>query len=309
MSTSRSLTFSICLLFAVNNANGASFNTRVADGKIEVFGEDRPLVTYQLEKPKDSRVPIESACYFHPLVTPKGVTITDVAPSDHLHHRGIFFAWVEMHGTKSADFWGWGEHAPKQNRKIVNVGTAISTTESSATFVANNEWRAEDHVMIREEVKTIASIRESANVLRIEYTLTPAEDIKLPQWAFSGFCARVPKSENLIISSPDGTVNLPAPHHMKPDSDWPDKNWYDFSFRSKSGKVAGLAIINHPSNPKTLWHNIPGIGMINPCIVAPNPIQLRKNVPLKLIYTVVAHDGPAPTTLLNQLSSASSKGE
>src|SRR5688500_8889791 len=65
------------------------------------------IAQYQLQRPADTKLSVESACYFHPVTTPKGVVVTEVGPSDHPHHRGIFLAWVEMHGRHDADFWGW----------------------------------------------------------------------------------------------------------------------------------------------------------------------------------------------------------
>ena len=63
---------------------------------------------YNVKKPADSKLSVESACYFHPFSTPSGAVITDVAPADHKHHRGIFLAWYDMKGKKDGDFWGWG---------------------------------------------------------------------------------------------------------------------------------------------------------------------------------------------------------
>ena len=34
--------------------------------------------------------------FFHPLVTPSGVTVTDDAPQDHLHHRGLFMSFTKV---------------------------------------------------------------------------------------------------------------------------------------------------------------------------------------------------------------------
>src|ERR1051325_7711163 len=92
---------------------------KTADAVVIRVG-DKEIARYQLTKPADSKLAVESACYFHPFATPRGVVLTDVAPSDHKHHRGIFFAWLEMHGKKDADFWGWGQYAPMKDRIIVN---------------------------------------------------------------------------------------------------------------------------------------------------------------------------------------------
>ncbi|WNC72786.1 DUF6807 family protein [Thalassotalea psychrophila] len=46
--------------------------------------------------------------YIHPLMAPDGVTeLTLDAPSDHLHHRGLYWGWSEIfaHDKKVADGW------------------------------------------------------------------------------------------------------------------------------------------------------------------------------------------------------------
>ena len=50
------------------------------------------IAQYQLQKPAGTTLSVDSACYFHPVTTPKGIVVTEVGPSDHPHHRGIFLA-------------------------------------------------------------------------------------------------------------------------------------------------------------------------------------------------------------------------
>ena len=75
------------------------------DQKFEAGINGRTMVTYQLKAPAGAGLPVESGGFFHPVTTPSGVVVTDLAPADHRHHRGVFLAWVEMHGRKDADFW------------------------------------------------------------------------------------------------------------------------------------------------------------------------------------------------------------
>ena len=84
-----------------------ALRTKRADDAVVVSAGERDVLRYQLTKPADSKLPVESACYFHPLRTPGGTVVTDVAPADHPHHRGVFLAWFEMKGKADADFWGW----------------------------------------------------------------------------------------------------------------------------------------------------------------------------------------------------------
>jgi hypothetical protein len=267
--------------------------------------DDRTTLLYHLTKPADSRLSVDSAAYFHPFATPAGVTVTDVAPDDHRHHRGIFLAWVELHGNKGADFWGWGEHAPKQNRRVINrAAEPLPPAPAGAGFRVLNDWQADTEVMLAEQVDARVRDEGSARILDLTYTLTAKSDVRLARWAFSGFCARVRKDGELKPFGPAGPVHLLAPRHDDPTWNWPAAPWYAVELGLKDAAPVSVAVVNHPANPPTTWHNALGIGMLNPCIVAPGEVWLRAGVPLVLKYRVVAADGPVPAALLNRLAEA-----
>jgi hypothetical protein len=285
-------------------------------GAVSIMSADggRVALRYQVEPLADIGLPVDSACYFHPLSTPAGVVVTDVAPPDHPHHRGIFLGWVEMHGDGGldGDFWGWGAHAPIKGRRIVNREVKLlpageQKDESVAGFVARNEWVAGETVMVNEELRAEARFAEpSAHVLDLTYTLTAPKDLRVARWAFSGFCVRTtregPEPE---AHGPDGMVKLPNPSHVDPSSDWPAAAWYGYTLRPGGADAppVGVAVIDHPNNPPALWHNHRGVRMLNPCVAAPGELTLNAGQPLVLRYRVVAHDGPTPGELLGRLAS------
>ena len=261
------------------------------------------LLRYWLKKPEGSGLTVESAGFFHPLKTPGGITVTELAPEDHPHHRGVFLGWVEMHGAKDADFWGWGEHAPVKERAIRNQRVfGMRGRGNLAAFGVQNGWEAEGRTMVVERLQAAFRAGEKANVLDLNYRLTPSEETRLAQWAFSGFCVRTVKEGRVVAHGPDGKVDLPNPNHMMPMSDWPDAAWYAYELTLPSGEEAGVAVVNHPDNPPSLWHNHRETRMLNPCIVAPGEVELAKHKPLTLRYRVVLFDGAVPAELLNELA-------
>jgi hypothetical protein len=265
------------------------------------------VLRYQTKGGAEKSLSVESACYFHPLATPAGVTVTEVAPDDHRHHRGIFLAFVEMHGEKDADFWGWGEHAPKDGRVIVNR-SVVAGQDKNPVFVARNDWIADGKVMINETLTaTLTQPDSRANQLDLKYTLTPTGDIVLSRWAFSGFCVRTRKDAELTAICPKGEVKLPNPSHLQPESDWPSEAWYAYELRSKDNTTFGVAVIDHPKNPPALWHNHRDVRMLNPSIVAPGEVKLRADVPMVLRYRVIAYDGRTPSEELDRLASEFAK--
>ena len=262
-----------------------------------------PIVTYRLKPPEQSELIVESGSYFHPFHTPKGVVVTDFAPSDHKHHRGIFLGFVEMHGAADADFWGWGAHAPIKGRKIVNRDVTMQVgADEQFHLTATNEWQANGLVLVDEVLDVKVKNRSGLNVMDLVYRITPKSDLVLSRWAFSGFCFRTRKDGEVTFYSPTGVVTLPDPSHVKPETDWADALWYAAGLKLPDGTLAGAAVMSHPSNPATLWHNNRGVRMINPCIVAPSELKLRAGVPLILRYRVVAFDGGVPSAQLTQLA-------
>lgn len=288
-----------------------SLTVKVRTSAVEIVrSADTPILKYHLAPPKDAKLAVESGCFFHPLCTPGGIAVTDLAPADHPHHRGVFFGFVEMRGAKhDADFWGWGEHAPKDGRKIVNVDEngvivrdTISRDRRTVGVTFRNAWKTGDDVLVDETLKTQVAARDDANVVDLEYQLTPREDIRLPRWAFSGFCVRLRKDGKIVYTSPKGAVDLPPLDHMKPELDWPAEAWYDATMTLEGGKQVGVAVVDHPANPPCLWHNESRIHMLNPCIVAPGEVKLTAGKPLVLSYRLVVHDGPVPVELIEKLA-------
>jgi hypothetical protein len=229
--------------------------------------------------------------------------VVEFAPSDHPHHRGLFLAWHAMEGSRPADFWGWGQFAPTNDRAITN--RSLKLLEADAQHVrleARNDWVAEGETLIEETTMISAGQQQGLYVIDFDFRLLPKSDITLKQTAFSGFCIKSRKEDNAVYSNPQGEVKLAAPHHLKPESDWPAADWYDYTVALTGGKTIGAAVVDHPGNPPSLWHNLQPIAMLNPCIVAPGPVTLKAGQPLRLRYRVVTHDGPVPTAMLQTLS-------
>ncbi len=283
---------------------GASGTVEIEEGEEAVVvrrGEEE-ILRYWLRKPADSTCSSPSACYFHPLTTPSGERVTDLAPDDHLHHRGVFLAWLEVRSDRTAgDFWGWGKFAPLEDRLIANAGVEnLVATAGGASFLARNEWRAAETVLLRENLRTGVHLGAEARIYDFDYTFGSDEDLTLGQFAFCGFSVRTRKDGTITAHDPDGPVSLPSPSHLKPETDWPDRPWYAFEIRLESGKALGVAVINHPDNPPTLWHNVGKIGLLNPCIVAPAPLRIEREAGLRLRYRVVCFDGGVPTDDLDR---------
>jgi len=295
---------SLCSLAPAADRAGATF-TLAADehGMVLKTPDGRTVLRYMTKKPANTKLSANSVCCLYPVNTPSGERAVEFAPADHRHHRGVFLAWHATEGRKPADFWGWGEWAPTEGRVIRNRSVKLVDADATcAKLAVRNDWTIEEDVMIEEALSVTARQEKHAYVIDLDFQLIPTVDVTLKQTAFGGFCVKARHDGKAHYRSPKGKVDLPAPHHLKPDSDWPAADWYDYTIELTGGKTIGVAVLDHPDNPPTTWHNLGSIAMVNPCIVAPGAVTIKKGRPLKLRYRLVVHDGPTPAELLKKLS-------
>ena len=291
-------------------------------GKILKSPDGQVVFRYMTKKPAETNLLANSVCCFHPLKTPTGERITDLAPGDHHHHRGVFLAWHTMDfrekadftafgpmgptygfNISRADFWGWGEFAPTTGRVIENRSVKLIESDSEeAVLEIRNDWLINKRIMADE--KTLATVRKQDGVyiIDLDYRITPAIDMTLNHTAFGGFCVRARNDGKAYYATADGKVKLPDPHYSVPELNWPAKEWYDYTITLDTGKTIAIAVLDHPDNPPATWHNPRYVWMINPCIAADGPLHVSKGKTLRLRYRLVVHDGPTPTKLLQKLS-------
>jgi Methane oxygenase PmoA len=288
---------------------------RAPDGKL--------VLEYVTVRPENIGLTSPSAAYFDPVNTPSGERVTNTAPNDHPHHRGIFFAFMnsEFHvpndyskappthpikgfTVQRGDFWAWGAYAPREGRVIQNRSVdLISADANHAQLEIHNDWLIDNHPMLHETDEVIVSQRDGVYVLDLYYRLAPLYDYEILQEAFGGFDFQAQKDGDSYFSTAAGKVTLADPHYSYPLSDWPSDPWYDYTIKLTSdGKTVGAAVLDHPLNPPSLWHNARYLWMLSPCITAMGPVTIHPDAPLTLRYRVVVHDGPPLTDLIQKIS-------
>lgn len=293
-----------------------------AAGRILRTPDGRVAYEYLTAKPEGSNLRANSACCFHPLNTPAGERITDLAPGDHVHHRGVFLAWHSMtfrrpadfrgmgplaptHGfdITRGDFWGWGTFAPTDGRIIRNRDVRLVRADASSAEIAiGNDWMAGTTRLVDERTTAIWRTVPGANVLDLTYRLLPDWEMQLDQTAFGGFCVRARNDGESAYFDAGGRVTRPDPHYSAADLNWPAADWYGYVITLKTNRTVGCAVIDHPANPPVTWHNPRYVWMLNPCVVAAKPLVLAAGDPFTLRYRVVTFDGQLPIELVTRLS-------
>ena len=193
------------------------------------------------------------ACYVHPLYGLDGEVITDDFPSDHRHHRGIFWSWphIKVGGGKEVQTWiptGIDNKHEKWLRKEVDGGHAI--------LEAANGWYIGDKKVMAEVMRmAVHPAKGDVRLIDFTFTWTPTDQPVTLQGAggksYGGLTIRYNtrfnqkdgiKQKQVTITVPDGVT--------KKDLAMAQLPWADFiaPFPGAKGK-SGAAIFIDKSHP------------------------------------------------------------
>ena len=250
--------------YALHAAAAAAVKLTRADDRVRVEIDGQLFTEYIF---KGAQKP-----YLYPVIAADGTPMTrnypmksDVAGEvkDHPHHRSLWFTHGEVNG-----FNFWAESAGAKQGRIVNTGVEQSVQNGVGVIRALNEWVGPDGVVQLTDDTTIR-LRGAAEGRYLDYEVTlkaPAGKpvvfgdtkegsmaIRLPLWmtpphSYSDGANKRVKHEGLgIIINDAGVTNTPT---------WGKKSaWVDY-YAPKGGKVYGVAMFDHPGNPRhpTWWH-------------------------------------------------------
>jgi len=210
--------------------------------------------------------------YLYPIVSADGTALTRNYPmktdvpgesKDHPHHRSLFFTHGDVNGL---DFWA--ESAGAKQGRIVSDGVESSSKAGVGIIRARNKWVGPDGTVHLTDDTTI-SLRGAAEGRYIDYEVTlkaPADKavvfgdtkegsmaIRLPLWMTPPH-SYSDASKKRVQHPGVGTIINDA--GTKNTQTWGKRSaWVDY-YAPKDGKVYGVAMLDHPSNPRhpTWWH-------------------------------------------------------
>lgn len=252
---------------------------------------NRPIAGYRLRPLPIGGPSVESAAYLHPLCTPSGLCVTEVAPADHRYHRGAFLAWPDLQGPASGNFWG-GSTPPTRGSRIVHRALdAPNPALGYSRFRATNEWLSGNTVVLTEEVSVSITQEDGATHVSFIARLTAPAEVRLAPSAFGGFAVRTRADGKPVAIGPEGDAPRPAADPSQPNTNWPDAPWRGLRLQWGADKSATVVVVGRHTNPTTTWHVVPSNGLLNPCITASNEVRIPPDQPLLLRYRIMAFDG------------------
>lgn len=196
--------------------------------------------------------------FLYPVIGPGGAPMTrdwpmvktTNEPTDHVHHKGLWFAHGDINGI---DFWSeqkaFGKTVHQKflelsSGKEVGVirsldtwvgptGTVVCTDERTIRFHADKEVR-----MIDYEITLIASHGK----LKLGDTKEGSMAIRLPA--------------TMSVSGTNGHGHIVTSEGVRDEAAWGKRaKWVDYA-GPVAGKTVGVALFDHPQNPRhpTWWH-------------------------------------------------------
>ena len=254
--------------------------------------------------------------YLHPLRAPDGTVVTRSYPmdevageqTDHPHHRGVWFSHGEVNGF---DFWANEVSQRERGRKGTIALNKIEAVESGANrglIRASFNWLDTSGKALLAESRSMTFERIGQdNVVSFDITLTALVDSvhfgDTKEGTFAVRMATELEEQHLRAKGIARTGKITNADGKSTEANtWGKRSpWVDYA-GTLQGKPMGVAIFDHPSNPKfpTYWH-VRGYGLFAANIFGEHDfhadesrdgsITLANGKTLRFRYRVVVHPG------------------
>jgi hypothetical protein len=296
----------LCVPSALLPAPPAPLRAVPGEGGILVLEGEQKVFFYQrTAKSLDGQ--FTRANYLHPLYDLDGNVLTEDFPKDHFHHRGVFWAWHQLiaGGRKAGDSWDTKDFA----WDVRDVSASVPDRDT-LKLVATVQWVSslepgggKPRPLVK-ETTTITVHRTAGDARKIDFhirLLALEEGMVIggsdDEKGYGGFSARIRIPRDVRFTGRSGTVE-PQLTALQAGP------WVDLSGEfDEPGRVAGVAILTHPSLPEfpPPWILRKRPGMQNVVYPGRRPVPLSASVPTDLRYRLVLHRGDAKEAAIDRL--------
>lgn len=244
--------------------------------------------------------------YFHPLYDLDGTVVTEDFPADHIHHRGIFWAWhqVRINGVDVQDQWG------NRDSFWTVQDARIASDARSASLALRVEWESPRFTDAGGQRRPFVEERSITRVHRAEGTIRKidfhqqltalvdgveiggSDDAK----GYGGFSFRIVMPPDIRFTGKQGVV---APIENAVGS----SPWMDVSGTYGTSGKHGLTVLTHPTTtgfPQPWILRARG-SMQNAVYPGRQLAAIPRDRPVILRYRLVLHRGELATADIERL--------
>lgn len=285
----------------------AFMNAFMDDGDLKLTINQNPVLQYRYEMnypPAGVDSIFKKSGYIHPLLTPRGDTLTRINPPDHYHHYGIWGPWTRTRiDTMRVDFWNLIERQGTVLFKKFNATTSGSVNSSFTAIQEHIDFKtkSEPQVAINETLKVTLWNLNRPDRYMIDYSTTFSSPLKngivFEAYRYGGgvgmrFTERWHKGNSEVLTS-EGKNRL--------DSDGTNARWAMVTGESSDGKrTNGILFMSYPENrmhpePMRVWPtdgwNSRGDMFFQFCPIRDEEWKIEPDTAYNLNYRMVVFEG------------------
>jgi hypothetical protein len=240
----------IALVACATVAARADITVREADGQVRVEADGALFTEYHYQN-------VARPCLF-PVLGPGGAPMTRSwpmvkttnEPTDHVHHKGLWFAHGSVNGW---DFWSEQKAFGKTvHRKFL----ALQSGREAGSLRALNDWVSPSGTVVCTDERLLR-FRAEKEVRTIDYEITLIAshgELRLGDTKEGSMAIRLPAT--LSVSGTNGLGHIVTSAGLRDGAAWgKPAEWVDY-WGPVAGQTVGVALFDHPQNPRhpTRWH-------------------------------------------------------
>jgi hypothetical protein len=241
--------------------------------------------------------------YFHPLSLTDGTELTSLRPADHPWHRALWFSWKYINGLNY-----WDPELPAGQTEVIDVKTELRTDYSAQIKMSISYHPGHKPAVLTERrtltvsapdengcyhIDWLSIFAAGANDVILDRTGLPGEENGKSYGGYAGLSLRMaPHTKNWQFLSSEGP--------LKPESLGTKARWVDFSGYTAKDMLAGIAVFDHPDNPRhpSSWWLSASMPYWSPAVIFHKPYTLPAGKTLTLRYRILIHRGRADKDIL-----------
>lgn len=271
-----------------------------------LFLEKGEKIFFYQSDPKNLEGTYERSNYIHPLWLLDGKIVTEDFPDDHLHHRGIYWAWhqVWINGKRIGDPWS-----------IIDFDQQVKSIEfqpkkdGSGLLKVSVDWTSDQWIIDGRKVPyltentTITINPRTEKYRRIDFEislLALADGLSIggseDEKGYSGFSVRMILPDDILFTGSNGNI--------KPENTAVESPGYINVNGSigVNGDAAGIVIADNPSNPQypQPWILRDKNSMQNIVFPGNGTVAVSTQQPLILKYSILVYSGKMDDSEIRQ---------
>ena len=281
------------LLISLSFAGKTQINLVVKEGGF-LFMEGKDSLFFYQKSPKDMEGKYSRCNYIHPLYGTDNSRLTEDFPPDHLHHRGVFWAWHQILIDNKPISDGW--ELKNFQQKVTDIEFRLQKGIGYLNTIVDWKsplWKDGSEPYLQEKT-TITMYPKTGSYRRIDFeiklkaltdrlSIGGSDDEK----GYSGFSIRLKLPADVGFTGENGLVEptniaVAAGNSMKIDGSF-----------LKEGKKGGVVILSNPQNPEPSgsWIIRKKASMQNAAYPGRKPVAIPVDQPLVLKYSLFVFQG------------------